>query len=126
MVRLLLDSGVDINSISGYFETALLATLEGDHLAIVELLVSRGINVNHSSLEHGTALHYACLHRIMATILKLLEYGADVNVSGGPHVTPLAAAACRKVRSLGSTEESHAVVELLRWYQQRYGAPGKE
>lgn len=113
IVRLLLDRGADVNSTSGYFETALLAALEGDHPALVELLLCRGINVNDSSSKHGTALHYACLRRSKATVRMLLNYGADVNASGGQHGSPLAAAACRDDMAFEYKKEKRAIVELL-------------
>ena len=63
LVRQLLEDMEDVNIIGGYFESPLIAGLEGDHSTIVDLLLDRGSEVNQLLPEHGSALHYAYGYR---------------------------------------------------------------
>ncbi|KAK2784599.1 hypothetical protein FQN53_008426 [Emmonsiellopsis sp. PD_33] len=59
LVQLCLEKGADINATGGYFGSALIAAICGDHPPVIKLLLGKGINVNIFSPVHGTALHCA-------------------------------------------------------------------
>ena len=105
IVRRLLENMEDVNIIGGYFESPLIAGLQGDHPTIVDLLLDRGSEVNQFLPEHGSALHYACEHGSTRLIQSLLDHGADINAYDKKHGSVLAAAVSRS--------EHRAVVELL-------------
>lgn len=79
IVRVILDSGVDINSVDNVQNTALpsavLACKEGDSTEVIELLLSRGIAVNARDLGCVTALF---LTQCEAVAKLLLAHGASV------------------------------------------------
>lgn len=116
IIRQLLERMEDVNIFGGYFETALIAGLKGDHLIIVKGLLDRGIEVNRFSLEHGFALHCACASGSKELTQSLLDHGADVNACDDRHGSALAAAAsCGHSSShrAGPSEEHCAIVDLL-------------
>ena len=115
IVRLLFERMEDINILGGYFESPLIAGLEGDHPIIVSLLLDRGIDVNRSLPEHGSALHYACAHGSKTVIQSLLDHGADTNAYDDKHGSVLAAAASRTFPFESSElyDEKCAILELL-------------
>ena len=118
IVRLLMESMEDINILGGYFESPLIAGMEGDHPIIVSLLLDGGIDVNRPWPEHGSALHYACAHGSKTLIQNLLDHGADINAYDDKHSSVLAAAASRKhprfhFEASESYHEKCAILELL-------------
>lgn len=115
IVRQLLERMEDVNIFGGYFETALIAGLKGDHPIIVEFLLDRGIEVNRFSPDHGFALHCACASGIKKVTQSLLDHGADINAYDDRHGSALAAATCRDIWTYGGDpfEEQRAIVKLL-------------
>lgn len=116
IVRQILERWEDVNNFGGYFETALIAGLKGDHPIIIDLLLDRGIEVNRYSPEHGFALHCACASGIKKLTQSLLDHGADVNAYDDRHGSALAAAASyRYIRTWGGrpSEGRRAIVNLL-------------
>ncbi|KAL7894282.1 ankyrin repeat-containing domain protein, partial [Trichoderma sp. TUCIM 5745] len=114
-VRLLLDSGADVNAAGGQFGTPLQAAVIPDWtsfhddeekntpgrekereliLEIVELLLKRGAKINQRGGEFDSALQAACANRYvdMKLFRLLLDHGADINAEGGCLGTILAAA----------------------------------
>ncbi|KAK6992970.1 hypothetical protein R3P38DRAFT_2656639 [Favolaschia claudopus] len=71
IVMLLVDSGVDINIVSGEYGTALTAAAYWDVEPIVKLLLEAGGNVNIVGGEYGTALQ-AAANGISEPIVKML------------------------------------------------------
>ena len=116
IVRQLLERMEDVNIFGGYFETALIAGLKGDHPIIVDLLLDRGIDVNHYSPEHGFSLHCACRHGSKSLVQKLLDHGADINAFNEKHGSALAVAVSRDAY-LGFRGdpygEARAIIDLL-------------
>ena len=108
IVRQLLERMEDVNIFGGYFETALIAALKGDHPIIVDLLLDRGIEVNQYSPEHGFALHCACRHGSRRLIKNLLDHGADINAYTDEHGSALAVAVSRDPYG-----EARAIIDLL-------------
>ena len=113
IVRQLLERMEDINTIGGYFESPLIAGLEGNHPTVVDLLLDRGSEVNQFLPEHGSALHYACGHGSERQIQSLLDHGADLNAYDDKHASVLAAAMSRSSPRFESFDEQRAIIELL-------------
>ncbi|MBN1363187.1 MAG: ankyrin repeat domain-containing protein [Syntrophaceae bacterium] len=80
VVRIVLDTGVNVNMRSGEMEvTPLMLAAEGNHLDVVRLLLARGAEVNlQSKRDNMTALDYAMhyLHTHEEVIDLLEEAGA--------------------------------------------------
>lgn len=116
LVRLLLDSGADVNAAAGKARgwTALQGACLAGNVEAVEVLLASGADVNAagSAFKGGPALHAACARGRVALVARLLDAGADVNGRAGwGGQTPLQTAAVG-----GHTE----IVEMLR----RAGAGG--
>ncbi|KAJ6527979.1 ankyrin repeat-containing domain protein [Mycena vulgaris] len=106
IVRLLLESGADVNAEGGKYGTALTAASLRGSTDVVQLLLDNGADVNAPGGELGSALQAACSEGATDVVRLLLSYGADVNgpdlrgensnAQGGPFGTALQAAAfCR-------------------------------
>ena len=113
IVRQLLERMEDINIIGGYFESPVIAGLNGNHPTVVDLLLDHGSEVNQLLPEHGSALHYACGHGSKRLIQSLLDHGADINAYDDKHSSVLAAAVSHSLPSTRSVDEQCARVELL-------------
>ncbi|KAF2007988.1 ankyrin [Amniculicola lignicola CBS 123094] len=57
-VKVLLDDGVDIDSIDGMQESSLIAACRSGHKEMVELLIESGADASHLSKENISALHF--------------------------------------------------------------------
>ncbi|CAO2654553.1 Nn.00g112860.m01.CDS01 [Neocucurbitaria sp. VM-36] len=57
-LEILLNKGVDINSLDGMRETPLIAACRSGHVEIVECLIERGADVTMLSKENISALHF--------------------------------------------------------------------
>lgn len=94
-VRVLLNAGADINQLSQdgkLNNTALHASIAGNHESIVSLLVSSGANVNaacQGSIRSGfTPLHVAVHFNRLAAAKLLLEHGANPTILNTDGLTP--------------------------------------
>ncbi|EPE09633.1 ankyrin repeat protein [Ophiostoma piceae UAMH 11346] len=92
-VRLLIESGADVNIHSGYYGTALQAAADNGHEKIVRLLIESGADVNIQSGYYGTALQAAAKNGHEETVRLLIESGADINIQFKDHGSALQAAA---------------------------------
>lgn len=80
MVKLLLDSGADVNIEHHDDErTALHIAAGKGNDKLVQLLLDRGANVNAADSVGLTVLHAAVLGRTPSTVRMLLRYGANVD-----------------------------------------------
>ena len=113
IVRQLLQRIEDINTIGGYFESPLIAGLEGDHTTVVDILLDRGVEVNHFLQQRGSALHYACEHSSKRLIQSLLDHGADINAYDDKHGSVLATALSQSLPGSRIFVEQRAIIELL-------------
>ena len=77
IVRLLLDSGADINASYGFGVTALECAASNANEETAKLLIERGANVNVCGFD--TPLNAAAVAQNRRMIRSLLENGADVN-----------------------------------------------
>ncbi|KAK8023809.1 ankyrin repeat protein [Apiospora rasikravindrae] len=122
IVHRLISKGVDVNTPTGFYGSALGAACANGHKRIVELLLRKGANAagsgnlgsplelssakghsdivmilleeysNIPGLSFKFALHEACANGHETTVQLLLKAGADVNCKGGVWNTPLQAA----------------------------------
>ncbi|KAJ6086758.1 hypothetical protein N7467_005672 [Penicillium canescens] len=94
LIRLFLQTGVDINTPGGYFGSALLAAVYAQQQDTVAYLLDQGIDANIFSANFGTSLHLACHQEDWdktRTVRTLLEHRANVNASGSKSESPLSA-----------------------------------
>ncbi|KAL8668405.1 MAG: hypothetical protein Q9168_006962 [Polycauliona sp. 1 TL-2023] len=115
IVRLLLQSGADVNIQGGVFGNPLQAACQFGSLEVVELLLQSGANFNIQGGRYGNPLQGACQSGSLEVVELLLQSGANVNMQGGKYGNPLQAA-CQS----GSLE----VVELLLQHEANVNAEG--
>ena len=104
-VKVMIDSGFDLNVAGSNGWTPLMMAVEGDQPKALELLLKNGANPNkQSELDGFTALHLAVDYAMDGMIQKnkneplpepieciriLLKYGADKNIKNHSGKTPL-------------------------------------
>lgn len=87
VVRLLLDSGVEVNQPLDRAEhnTPLHIACLAGRLDMAQLLLDRGASVDRAINDgRTTALHYACYRRRVEVIQLLLEHGASLHIHNKP------------------------------------------
>lgn len=93
VVKLLLESGANVNARVKDWGTALCSASHNGHLDVVKVLLESGADLNEEGeLAEGPPLHVASLHGYLDIVKLLLESGADVNAQGGVYGTALQAA----------------------------------
>ena len=103
-IRLLLNKGVDINSLDESDGSALQIAILNEMVEVIWLLLDKGADVNIKGGKYGCVLQAAAIKGSIKVIQLLLDKGADVNIKGGFYGCALQAAA-----STGSIK----VVQLL-------------
>jgi ankyrin repeat domain-containing protein 50 len=83
LVKLLLQSGADINASDENHGNALQAAAEKGHEHVVQLLIESGAEINLQGGEYGTALQAAAFHGYESIVQLLLDNGANVHLQGG-------------------------------------------
>ena len=78
VVRLLLDSGIDVDMRDRRSETALMRATRAGLIGTVRLLLSRGADVRAGDFHDNTALHRAVAEGHAHTVSMLLDAGADL------------------------------------------------
>ncbi|OBT56950.1 hypothetical protein VE04_03196 [Pseudogymnoascus sp. 24MN13] len=82
VVQLLLQPGVNVNSETTKYESALQQTARLDNEKAVPLLLHAGANKNFMGGNSGSALQVAACHKDDQIVRLLLDSGADVNGMG--------------------------------------------
>lgn len=108
-VELLLNKGVDVNSVSKHGNTALMRAAFKGHLAVARLLIHRGADVNAENAQGNSALLVAASAGHADITVLLLETGAAANTKNYEGHTPLLVAAGK---------DAAEIVEML----LKYGA----
>ncbi|KAJ3925207.1 MAG: ankyrin repeat-containing domain protein [Lentinula lateritia] len=103
-VKLLLETGADVNAHKGYYRNAFQAAACGENEAIVKLLLENGADINAQRGIYSNALRAAARRKNEAIVKLLLENSADVNAQGGQYGHALQTAAYR---------ENEAIFKLL-------------
>ena len=90
-IQQMLVTGVDINSLDQYGQTALMNAACTGSVDVVRLLIERGAELNHSAKYHLTALMLAVINQNLEIVKLLVEGGANISIRGsGPfEYTPL-------------------------------------
>ena len=91
IVKLLLDSGADINSLSmnGFSATPLQGAAAAKRIDLARLLIDRGANVNCRGEEGVSPLHEVAGNGELEFAKLLLEHGANINAKDDHGKTPL-------------------------------------
>ena len=80
MVKLLINSGVDINIINNCGDTALMLAAYNGHLEIVKVLINNGVDMNIINKYGNTTLMWAACRGTLNIVKILLNHDADVNI----------------------------------------------
>ncbi|KAF2845553.1 hypothetical protein T440DRAFT_460188 [Plenodomus tracheiphilus IPT5] len=89
VVKLLVDTSVDVNTKGGFYGNALVAASGSGHEETVNLLLQHGANVNAAGEKCGTALDVATMNGHTAVVDLLLANGAQITSIEGDKWPPL-------------------------------------
>jgi ankyrin repeat protein len=92
VVKMLVDSGADVNAQGGDYGNALQAASYGGHDRVVQWLLEEEADVNAQGGHFGNALQAASFEGHDQIVQRLLKEGADVNAQGGIYGNALQAA----------------------------------
>eukprot|EP00919_Chromeraceae_sp_WS-2016_P024341 GHVR01057574.1.p1 GENE.GHVR01057574.1~~GHVR01057574.1.p1 ORF type:complete len:209 (+),score=43.86 GHVR01057574.1:165-791(+) len=81
LVEILLELGVDINSIDGDTHTPLYRACVSGHINVVKFLLDRGANIELplAKVHMNTPLIGACYHGLLEVVKLLVDNGADIH-----------------------------------------------
>ncbi|KAL6718697.1 hypothetical protein ACLMJK_002931 [Lecanora helva] len=79
VVRLLIDSGADVDATDGFRNTALHVACQHNHPEIVRSLIDAGAEINAARNDKKPALHIACFSNHPEIVRLLIDKGADIN-----------------------------------------------
>jgi uncharacterized protein len=88
MVRALLDSGADINSLDRYGQTALMKAAHAGHSEIVRILVERGAELNCTAKYRTSALMLAVIADHPDIVELLVRAGSDLTLRSSSNAFP--------------------------------------
>lgn len=95
IVELLIDKGLDVNSVDSYGLTTLHFAIKYGNLEVVKLLIANGINVNAKDGDGQTPLHHSIINGFLDIAELLIANKADVKVRDNFGDTPLHRASFR-------------------------------
>ena len=104
IVKLLLESGADVNEPNFAGHTALMIACNKENYNIVKLLVESDANINLANGNGNTALIFASRKQHLEIVKLLVESGADVNLPNNEKNTPLI---------IASSKSNFELVKLL-------------
>jgi len=100
LIRLLLESGADVEARNSSGQTPLLYSSYAGFQRAVELLLDKGATFRYQDRNGRTPLHYAAREGQAAVVELLLGKGADPALKDGQGLTPLEYAAQRDRRAV--------------------------
>lgn len=89
IVRIICESGVDLNPIDSFGETPIYRALRFRRDCVMDLLLTHGIQINLQDSRGRSPLHRACQMGTTHAVLKLLDHGADVTCVDTDGKSPL-------------------------------------
>jgi ankyrin repeat protein len=93
VIKLLIESGADVNLCKRYRECPLSNAAQLGHLSVVQELIKCGANVNNTDIRKDcSALYYACQNNYLDIVIELIKSGADINHINVEGCSPIAAA----------------------------------
>ncbi len=112
IVKILLDSGADINAVSKnrFVAAPLQGAAASKRLEIARLLLARGAKVNTRGEGGGSPLHEAAGNGQIEFAQLLLDHGADVNAKDDDSKTPLTIALEYKQTEMAKFLREHGAV----------------
>ena len=113
IVKLLLDSGADINAVSknGFSATPLQGAAAFKAMELARLLIARGANVNCRGEEGVSPLHEAAGSGQIELAKLLLDHGANLNAKDDHGKTPLTIALEYKQTEMASFLREHKATQ---------------
>ena len=96
-VRLLLDSGININAKDKYCQTALMNAARAGHVELVRLLVEKGADLNVTAKYNLSATMLAVLCNRANVVQVLAQAGADLSIQGSNKVLSLCGKTARQL-----------------------------
>ncbi|WP_341761083.1 ankyrin repeat domain-containing protein [Candidatus Tisiphia endosymbiont of Thecophora atra] len=129
IVKLLLDTGAELNIPNRYGRTPLHDAAEKGYVDIVELLLNKGAKINAQDNDCNTPLHWAASFVRVNIVELLLDKGADLNIPNRYGRTPLHDAEkngktnivelLRKAKEERDRQEKREAEKAQREYQER-------
>jgi hypothetical protein len=92
MLKLLADSGADLNKVPYDGATALIIAAKQDFYEIAEYLVQKNADLNIRDASKVTAVHYAAAYNNFDVMDMLIYYGADMELPDSKGNTPIISA----------------------------------
>jgi ankyrin repeat protein len=81
-LRLLLDTGADVDARDEHGQTALMNAARDGHTEVVRLLVERGADLDHTAKYNLSAIMLAVINGRDAIVGVLADAGADLAIKG--------------------------------------------
>jgi ankyrin repeat protein len=106
-IKLLIESGIDINNISVDGKNILMKLLSDNtniNIKIITLLLDNGIKVDTKDVLDNSAIMFAIKNKQLEIVKLLIEKGADINITDYYQKTPL---------MLACQVEDENIIELL-------------
>lgn len=120
VVRLLVESGADVNRVDTDGRNALLAAARDGHLPIVEYLIEHGADINLTDRWNEGLLINLLLKGHFTAANSVLQRGVDVNVASNFGVTPL-----RIATRLNCTRVASRLLDLGADFKHRFKQNGQ-
>ncbi|KAI6170532.1 Serine/threonine-protein phosphatase 6 regulatory ankyrin repeat subunit B [Aphelenchoides bicaudatus] len=93
IIKLLLESNADVNSLTRSSESALYLASKVGNVECARILLSNGADINRQTYQGYTSIHVAAETGNYEVAKLLLERGANINATDDGGITPLHAAA---------------------------------
>jgi len=89
IAKILLEHGANLNEISLFGYTPLIANSSIGNIKVVNLLLRKGCSLNNRNYCGMTALHFSCNEGYTNVTKSLINYGAKIDIQDDKGNTPL-------------------------------------